>query len=735
MSDKVENKIVPIRPDVVRELDNYVAKSWDTANNMDAASELWSEELQAFLDATTLKSLFFSEDWVYIIVDLIANKISSQPLVVMTSTVENGVESQEPDPENPINALLEQPNAWQDYAQWMYNTAVELFLMGNAVVWNAPNSGQLITLPTENVTLDFDQAGKVQNYVLSNFREDSTGFRELQSTMQFAEKEIVHIRRTNPSSLLWGLSPFTPGRKSVLFNRYSSDYLNSFYVKQATPGLALTLDRNVNEDTALRQLRSFELAYQGRKNARRTLILPKGVDAKPLTHSLSDQKLIEHIEKNRETICGLLKVPKHELGLQQAGSLGSEEHRLALRNFWESTLIPGMRLIEGMLTKHFQNELGEDSFLQFDLSNVEALKDDMAKKATIAKEMLQAGLSINEVRTQVWKEDPSEAPGSDEPYVLTSRVSLQPQTPANFSQGGDESEDDSGKSLRRKLKISDRVGEIRTIRAKQLDQEEARTITALSQAAIDLLINMTERALDVIEKSDKALAKKDLPTQTILRRRIQNALGEFDESWENEIARTLTASVELGYDQQLELVFNTEARQEIEALRARDEDGRRASLSERGLESFDQISRTHTDRIIGQIAEGQEKGESITDIMRRVANSLGTPGQLAGRAETIARTETLTAVSIGQAAATENASEVIPGLQKTWLTAGDDRVRDSHRDLDGDTIAVDEVFDNGLRHPRDVKGRDPAETINCRCTLLLLPPDAEDLAFEIPQGV
>lgn len=716
-----EQKIVPIRPGFVRELESHVEKSWDMANNDSVTNELWSPELRAFLDGQTLKSLFFSEDWVFIVVDLIAGKISSVPLVVMSKDDEG---SEAADYEHPLNALLSQPNQWQDYAQWMYNTVVETTLMGNAVIWNGKRSGQLITLPTENISMDFDNLGAVDSYIVSTIREDAGGFRELQGTQTFDPRDIIHVRRPNPSSLLWGLSPFVPGRKSVLFNRYSSDYLNAFYLKQATPGLALTLDRQVNEDVALRQLRSFEVAYQGRKNMRRTLILPKGVDAKALTHSLSDQKLIEHINQNRETICGLLKVPKHEVGLQTTGSLGSEEYKTALVNFWYSTLIPTMGFISGALTKYFQKELGEGNYFKFDVSGVDALKDDLLKKADTAGAMLKAGLSINEVRAKVWREKPVEDPGADKPFVLTQLASVQftPTAPARSP------EEDGQKTLpaRSRLAFTPRVEQFRAAALKQLDEEEARTIGELGKAAIDLLVSMTEKAIDVILDSNKAApitAMKELPARRTLARRIERALAsEFEEDWVTTVARTLSQSVDLGYDQQLSMVFNDEAKREIQALRARDSEKRRASLTARGLESFDQISTSHTERIMKEIEKGQANNESITTIMRRVADALGTPGQLTGRAETIARTETLTAVSLGQAAAVENAKEVIPGLKKVWLTAGDARVRDSHAAIDGEVVGVDEEFGNGLRHPRDIKATDPAEVIQCRCTLLLLPP-------------
>lgn len=726
-----QNKVTSVSPQFVRDLDQYVEKSFDMGGQNESGSELWTSETKAFLDSSTLKSLFFTEDWVFIIVDLIAAKISSQELKVMTVVTEGENQSVEPLPEHPLNALLEQPNEWQDYSQWMYNTAVELFLMGNAIMWHAPRSGQILTLPTETISLEFDNKGTLSRYSMAQYAEEQ-GMRELVSKQIFDTKTICHVRRPNPSSLLWGLSPFLPGRKSILFNRYSSDYLNSFYLKQATPGLALSLDRTVNEDVALRQLRSFEVAYQGRKNQRRTLILPKGVSATTLTHTLADQKLLDHIEQNRETILGLLKVPKHELSLQSAGSLGSEEYKIALRNFWEATLKPGMRFIEGALTKFFQKELGENAFFQFDISEVEALKDDLKKKAETAIAMLQGGLTVNEVRQIIWHQEDSPVVGSDDPYVLVQRpVGIGQPIPVRAADPATDSQKQITQGS--KIAFTPVIEAYRTLSVKQLIDEEERTLSELSKAAVDMLVGMTAVAVDVLQSSDKSLwmmSVKELPARRTLTRRLEKALAEnFEEAWQNEIAKTLSKSVDLGYDQQMELVFNEKDRVAIQAIRARDAEKRRLILAARGLESFDQISTTHTERVMKEVEKGQTLGESITNIMRRVAEALGTPNQLAGKAETIARTETLTAVSIGQAAAVTNALEVIPGLKKAWLTAGDNRVRDSHAILNGDVVGAREKFSNGLAHPRDVNSTDPSDVINCRCTLLLLPPGEK---LEIP---
>lgn len=59
--------------------------------------------------------------------------------------------------------------------------------------------------------------------------------------------------------------------------------------------------------------------------------------------------------------------------------------------------------------------------------------------------------------------------------------------------------------------------------------------------------------------------------------------------------------------------------------------------------------------------------------------------------------------------------------QKTWLTMLDDRVRDSHEEIEGQTVGIDETFKVGtseMRFPHDwTLSPDPKEVINCRCAV------------------
>ena len=130
-----KDKIVKLRDD---EPEDFEVKSFTITDHLDqtAGNGVWQSESQAFLDNTNLKALFFNEDWVYIVVDLVASEISKLKLNVMKRTIdENGEETVEPALDHPLQALIEKPNKWQDYTSFIYNLMVELHLMGNGVIW------------------------------------------------------------------------------------------------------------------------------------------------------------------------------------------------------------------------------------------------------------------------------------------------------------------------------------------------------------------------------------------------------------------------------------------------------------------------------------------------------------------------------------------------------------------------------------------------------------------------
>jgi uncharacterized protein with gpF-like domain len=129
--------------------------------------------------------------------------------------------------------------------------------------------------------------------------------------------------------------------------------------------------------------------------------------------------------------------------------------------------------------------------------------------------------------------------------------------------------------------------------------------------------------------------------------------------------------------------------------------------------------------VFAEITDGVNAGESKEQIAARVDRVLTYTGseRWPNRASVIAQTETTRAYGAGTLAAGLEQSRVTGRLlRKRWDTERDNRVRASHREVDGEVrdLAMPFYVDGfPLQFPGDPIG--PPETvINCRCDLMIL---------------
>lgn len=117
-------------------------------------------------------------------------------------------------------------------------------------------------------------------------------------------------------------------------------------------------------------------------------------------------------------------------------------------------------------------------------------------------------------------------------------------------------------------------------------------------------------------------------------------------------------------------------------------------------------------RILDQAQrEGWSNDRAVQEIMKY------TDDINLSRARVIVRTESVRAMNYGTMLGADKSALV---LDKRWITAHDERVRPSHRDQDGVKIDMEGTFPNGCSFPGDPDGG-AKETINCRCTIALVP--------------
>jgi SPP1 gp7 family putative phage head morphogenesis protein len=142
-------------------------------------------------------------------------------------------------------------------------------------------------------------------------------------------------------------------------------------------------------------------------------------------------------------------------------------------------------------------------------------------------------------------------------------------------------------------------------------------------------------------------------------------------------------------------------------------------MNEHTAEAVVGISDSTREAILNAIRRGEDENLSVEEIARLIVDV--TSGEIGlARARRIARTETHAAAMYGQQAAAE-ASPL--DFSKVWLATEDARTRPDHAEANGQTVALDEMFQVGdaeLLYPGDFNAP-PEQIINCRCVALYEP--------------
>lgn len=695
----------------------------------DESYAAWSLETKAFLDMQNLKNLFYSEGWVYICVDAIAQPISQLPWGVYRKVTNDKKSSYEKVP-SPLDKLLDSPNRYQSANEFKYVVASEFCLMGNAIIADFLGTGSMYLLATESCDIDFDQRQIPKGY---RFYQ-SEDFALSRATTYFPWEQICHIKRANPNSIYWGLSPFIPTKRSVLFNRYSGDYLNAFYQKGASPQMYLELDSLADEKQLVRLMRSFEQAYTGRRNMRRTMVLPKGVKATLADVKIADQGIIELIQLHREEIIGALRIPKHALGLQESGSLGSEEHKQALKYFWTQSIVPTCEIIASALSAHYKKYLRPGESIRFDTSDVPVLQEDMKAKAELAS-MLISTMTLNEVREQVWglpaMEGGDALPGKAPPSQLPFAFSMPQQTaevkaePA-ITEAVQDTEEPIGKWY-----VSKKADHIKA-KDKEYDDKLTEGMPEMVEFSADLLGDQYVEALKVIKKEfvpAKTKANDDIESE------INKALKKLEDEYKTRYENNFEARMDLGYQMQAAAGFYPQFTEAMIAAQDKDAKGRSELLKQREIEFFQSVRKTTTEKVMDKVGLALKEGWTVDKLTTEIARYVRT--DVAYRAQTIARTEMLTAMSYGAASMTKTAQEVIPDIKKLWVATMDDRTRPDHMAMHGKLADKKGEFTlpNGEKSPFPRgPGLSAGMSINCRCRYIdVLPEDVKEYEQELNQ--
>jgi len=625
--------------------------------------------------------------WVYACTRVRSDDLAGLPLKAYRRQADGSLKE---DPGHPFLALMEQPNSGESgtmvraqvYADHL--ASGDGYLMPLLAVTEPASIVRLLPYRVRPVpgaygwpvAYDYDERGSVKRY---------------------DAKMVAHIRSLSwedgpPGS--YGLSPIRPLVESLK----AEDSLEKFNAKAASRGRVDVLISPSDSETIF----GPDVAKDIRRDWERisakggALINGRNLKVEPLSLTPRDLEGQALHERNREAILAAFRVPPVRVGLPGANYATSRQQ---MKVYWESLQADSV-MLNAAYTK-IARLWGSSAnvVIAHDFSGVEALQVARTEQVARATSHILNGMDA----TTAYAYE-----GLDGAEFRSPEPIATPAKPPKANE--DEAAEPTDKGL----------GWLYPVEAKQMDERGQMWADFIARVhrpqerrlSVVLRRFLARQGRRIAAKLPEAIEEQRAAVGAVTRSTEDLVLGVvFDEAAEAEALAAATRSIFL---EVMRLGF-VRAGAELGDLTF---DPDRAPIARLLSDMSDNVNRTTALRVRAIIEQGIAEGLSVKDMAKAIeASAAFSPN----RAMLIARTETTSAVEAGSAMAHAEAAEMGIQFHLQWLSARDDKVRDSHIALDAQEVLPGQEFRDPLTgqtalHPGGFG--DPAQDANCRCTTI-----------------
>ncbi len=220
-------------------------------------------------------------------------------------------------------------------------------------------------------------------------------------SVSFAADEVVRLRYFNPLDEYAGLSPIAPARLSVDMGRDALLGNRIGLINDSTPGVFLETTETPTDYEAAEFYAKWDERLRGPSNRRRPMILNGGVRPVQTGFSPKEMEYLSALRWTVEDVARAFNVPKPLLHDLERATYSNIE--TARRMFWETCVVPELRLFEETLNERLLPMFGDHSLeAEFDTSQVEALRESESEKARRVRIYVSSGvMTVDEARQEL----------------------------------------------------------------------------------------------------------------------------------------------------------------------------------------------------------------------------------------------------------------------------------------------------------------------------------------------
>ncbi len=364
-----------------------------------------------FPDWDTQKAIddgFKASTWVYACINRLMEAAASVPWHAYQKTSDTW----EPVADHPLELLLEHPNPFMCRSDIIKRVTAQMYLGGNAMMSKITKGKQVVEL----WPIDVGNISVVpsRSKFIDRYEYDAGGV-----TMKLKPEEVVHMMFVDPSTPHWGMSPLQAVSKTVDTDTEAVKWNMVSLANRMVPDGVFIFEQSLTREQWEEARSRLRDSYAGADNARTPMIIGGKASWHPQSLSPAEMDFLNSRKFSREEICSVFGVPLPLIGLYENATLANIE--TARRIFWEDTIIPFLDGVRDALNRSLTYHFGDPTslWLDYDLSDVTAVRDDYDAKVKTAREMWEMGIPIN-VITQKLELDIDDVEGGDIPFVSTA---------------------------------------------------------------------------------------------------------------------------------------------------------------------------------------------------------------------------------------------------------------------------------------------------------------------------
>ncbi len=629
--------------------------------------------------------------WVYACANLIANAFSSIEFITYLPKSDGSWEINE---KHPFRKLLSKPNPAMSSMELKRLVSLSSKLTGNAfLILDPPKSKaplELWPLQPHKVTIKPDSKRLIAGYVYS-----VNGH-----TQEFPAEQIIHVREATPTNLQYGQGSLTAVKNAVTSDMLADAWNRYFFGNNGRPDAILQSDAPISPEAQKKVAEAWKKSYGGPKNRGKVAIL-SGIKYQEINRLHKDMDFVNLRKMLREEILAAFGVPQSMVGILDNANYSNMKEQTKV--FWVQTMIPEIRKFESVMTLRAAQITGDDkTVIQADLSTVEALRTDEQARASVAQTYVNIGIPLDQVIEAL-----------DLPFDASKieRNQSRSQSRSQTKKEDDAVDGEDGKKAMGEKQDFDMIWKKFDRALFPLEQSFMGVLRAYFRAQKKRVLDkFDEMAGKLVPKDGKSVKspedmagaffnfekERDLFGR-VVDRKIRKAYYDFAV----DMANRLTPGISFSVDERAagQWIANKVLKLQQDVTRFTQE----------------QLTDAVVESVRDAVSTGLSQSETIDQIRERILETYDFAVE--SRAERIARTETVGAANAGAMQAIKESS----APYKTWITSRDDRVRDTHAELEGATIKKDEAFVTSdgetLMFPGDPNGG-PGAVINCRCNLV-----------------